>query len=104
MDILENFFTSPTDVKARPGFEEETLSRVLAAYQKSLLRGLLKKISLLLPIPIAVAFSFMIFLRPGIIHQAAPHREPAVSEKETQDVESQITNDPVINEALSLPN
>src|SRR5579859_1762581 len=96
MNLLENFFTSPISVQARPGFEEEALTKVLATYQNSLLRGLLKKLSLLLPIPIAVAFSFMIFFRPGTIHRVVPHREPAVSEKETQDIENQIANDPVI--------
>ncbi len=102
MQDLEHFFTSPINVKPSAQFKHTLLEQVLSSYHQHSLRNLIvHRLRWILPVPLVIACSLIIFLK--VSANVIAHKEEASLNTETQDLELQIKNDPVIAQAMTLP-
>lgn len=102
MQVLENFIISPIAAKPRPGLEEELLEKVLTSYEKTTRQNsLVRALKWLLPIPVVVAFSLLVFVK--VSGEVSSRREVSMLDQQSNQMETQITNDPVLNDVLNLP-
>ena len=105
MNNIENFITSPIDPQPRPGFKSTALEKTLAAYQQSGQRHWARYAELFGGLVVGLAFCLIVVLRISSLNgQQSTKRDVAQIDEDTQSLEKEISQDPVLAEAAQLPN
>ncbi len=98
MNIHENFITSSISPPISPGFKEQTLEKVLSTYERKNVPRWTRIVQWLFGLSLAISLCIMLFIH--INTQITTKREMAQIDKDTQSVETEITNDPVLTEVI----
>lgn len=104
MNTITNFISSEISPKPNAAFKERALEKTLRAYRKSSGWNWKTSVKILTGFSIALALSIFIFV--GVVKHGTTtkDKEMAQIDSDTQSLENEISQDPVLAEAVQLPN
>ncbi len=104
MNTVENFIVSKTSALPDAAFKERALEKTVAAYERSGKWSWQSVTKIVIGISVVAALTLLVFFKITKPAVAPKDKEMAKIESDTKVLETEISQDPVLSEAVRLPN